>query len=171
MYVFSPMTDAVAETIDDWSYPAPYDFYDLSADPEDRELFLDPDSWPDRKYAVRDSGAERTLVGFVSLTTEGDENGNGDDDTNDSATVESVELGLGMAPERTGDGEGANFVTAALAFAQGTFDPSEVTLGVAAFNERAIRVYEQVGFVETGRFDQETNGDVYEFVEMCLSLA
>jgi ribosomal-protein-alanine N-acetyltransferase len=163
MYVFSPMTAAVADTIDGWSYPPPYDFYDLAADPADREAFLDPDSWPDRTYAVREAGGDRTLVGFVSFTP-------GAETTDGDAGTESVEIGLGMAPDRTGAGEGAQFVTAGVAFAQGKFDPAELTLGVAAFNERAIRVYEAVGFEECGRFDQETNGDVYEFVGMRLVL-
>lgn len=158
--VFSPMTRPAAERIDGWASPAPHDFYDLSADPEDREPFLDPETWPDRKYAVREAGGDRSLVGFFSFTPESDDGG-----------CESVAVGLGMAPHRTGAGEGARFVTAGIAFAQGKFDPAEATLGVAAFNERAIRVYEQVDFEETGRFDQETNGDVYEFVGMRLSLA
>jgi ribosomal-protein-alanine N-acetyltransferase len=153
MYRFSPMTAAVADRIDGWSYPEPYDFYDLDSDPADRAAFLDPETWPDRTYAVHDAD-DASLVGFVSFTPEGD----------------SVEVGLGMAPERTGEGAGTGFVTAAIAFAQGKFDPAELTLGVAAFNERAIRVYEAVGFERMGTYEQETNGGVHEFVGMRLAI-
>lgn len=171
MYVFAPMTTTVAERIDGWSYPPPYHFYDLATDQADREAFLDPASWPDRVFAVHDAGApdhpqeaargdgpgERSLAGFFSFTPDAD--------------GESVEVGLGMAPERTGSGEGSRFVSAGVAFAQGRYDPGTLTLGVAAFNERAISVYEAVGFERTGTFEQATNGDRHEFVEMRLSLA
>ena len=41
-------------------------------------------------------------------------------------------------------------------------------LSVAAFNERAIRVYEGVGFEITRRYAQPTNGGIYDFVSMEL---
>jgi [ribosomal protein S18]-alanine N-acetyltransferase len=37
---------------------------------------------------------------------------------------------------------------------------------VATFNERAIKVYEGVGFVHGRTYRHETNGGVYEFLEM-----
>jgi ribosomal-protein-alanine N-acetyltransferase len=37
---------------------------------------------------------------------------------------------------------------------------------VATFNERAIKVYEGVGFVRGRTYCHETNGGVYEFLEM-----
>jgi RimJ/RimL family protein N-acetyltransferase len=37
---------------------------------------------------------------------------------------------------------------------------------VAAFNQRAIAVYERAGFQEVRRYDHFTNGALYEFVWM-----
>jgi RimJ/RimL family protein N-acetyltransferase len=37
---------------------------------------------------------------------------------------------------------------------------------VATFNERAIKVYEGVGFVQGWIYRHETNGGVYEFLKM-----
>ena len=37
---------------------------------------------------------------------------------------------------------------------------------MATFNERAIKVYEGVGFVQGRIYRHETNGWVYEFLEM-----
>jgi ribosomal-protein-alanine N-acetyltransferase len=45
---------------------------------------------------------------------------------------------------------------------------ARITLAVAAFNGRAITVYERCGFVETGRHVRHTSGDDWEFVEMEL---
>jgi ribosomal-protein-alanine N-acetyltransferase len=41
-------------------------------------------------------------------------------------------------------------------------------LVVAAFNARAIRVYERAGFVETGRHMRHLGGRDWEFVDMEL---
>ena len=72
-----------------------------------------------------------------------------------------------MRPDLTGKGRGDEFVRAGREFGRERFAPRQIVLNVAAFNERAIRVYERVGFVETGRHIRsfERFGDV-EFVEM-----
>jgi [ribosomal protein S18]-alanine N-acetyltransferase len=44
--------------------------------------------------------------------------------------------------------------------------PEVFRLAVATFNERAIKVYEGVGFVQGRIYRHETNGWVYEFLEM-----
>lgn len=126
-YRFDPMTPEVARAIDGWRSPGQYAFYDLDADPEDRAAFLDEPTWPDRRFAVRDADG---LAGVVSVDEE----------------RSSVVFGLGMAPDRTGQGEGEAFVRACLAFARGRFDADEVRLSVAAFDGRATRAYERCGF-------------------------
>ncbi|MFD1513048.1 GNAT family N-acetyltransferase [Halomarina rubra] len=143
-YTVEPMTRAVAVRIDEWRYDPPYDFYDLDADPADRAAFVDESTWPDRRFAVSDADG---LVGFYSFDPSGD----------------TVDLGLGMAPDRTGEGDGEAFVRRALAVARERYDPPRVRLGVATFNERAMRVYERCGFERVGRTEEETNGGLYEF--------
>jgi ribosomal-protein-alanine N-acetyltransferase len=143
-YRVEPMTREAATLIDDWHYDPPYDFYDLGADPEDRVAFLDESTWPNRAFAVVDDGG---LVGFYTF----------------SPGEETVDLGLGMAPDRAGNGDGEAFVRRALAFARDRYDCSRVRLGVATFNERATRVYERCGFERVGTTEEETNGGVYEF--------
>jgi [ribosomal protein S18]-alanine N-acetyltransferase len=134
---------ASAETfaaLAEWSYEPPYDFYDGG-----QERVLNPE----RYYsAVGDGGA---LVGFYYFEEKGDK----------------IEIGLGLRPDLTGRGLGPEFLRAGLEFARRRYPGALIILNVAAFNERAITVYERAGFHETGRHVRQFArwGDV-EFVEM-----
>ena len=134
---------ASAETLAEigrWRYDPPYDFYDGDADP-----VLNPERFYE---ALGEDGA---LVGFLYF----EEKGN------------ALEIGLGLRPELTGRGRGLEFFLAGLEFGRERFRPERMILNVAAFNERAISVYERAGFRETGRHVRqfERFGAV-EFVEM-----
>jgi [ribosomal protein S18]-alanine N-acetyltransferase len=123
-----------------WRYEAPYDFYDGDVDP-----VLNPE----RFYEVLDE--DGSLVGFYYFDERQD----------------ALEIGLGLRPELTSQGLGLEFLRAGLEFGRTRFRPALIILNVAAFNVRAIRVYERAGFRETGRHIRhfERWGDV-EFVEM-----
>jgi ribosomal-protein-alanine N-acetyltransferase len=140
---FRPMYEQDAAAIAAWHYEEPYSFYDMEADPEDLEEFLDSSLWPDKNYAVYESGK---LAGFFTFSASGD----------------VVEIGLGM----TGRGVGLQFVRAGLGFAHKKYARNRFKLAVAVFNVRAIKVYEKAGFRGTRTFMQDTNGDTYEFLEM-----
>jgi ribosomal-protein-alanine N-acetyltransferase len=148
MFELVPMTPAYADEVDGWRYDPPYDFYDLRADPGDRAEFLDPDGW-EHTRAVLD-GPDGDLVGFVQFDPK----------------PGAVEVGLGMAPTETGRGRGRAFVEAGLDYARERYDPERFELAVAAFNERAITVYERCGFERVGTDAVETNGGEYAFVRM-----
>jgi ribosomal-protein-alanine N-acetyltransferase len=123
-----------------WRYEPPYDFYD-----EDDEPVLNPE----RHFDARDEGGR--LIGFYYFEWKCD----------------ALEYGLGLRPDLTGRGLGLEFVLAGLTYAREHFMPERIILNVAAFNERAITVYERAGFRVTGshmrHFDRW--GDV-EFIEM-----
>jgi ribosomal-protein-alanine N-acetyltransferase len=141
------MTAADAEAIATWRYPEPYSFYDSDRDPGDLALLLDPAGWGEKYFAADSDGR---LAGFFQLTKADD----------------GVEIGLGLRPDLTGHGLGAEFVAAGLRFAAERFDTHRFDLAVAAFNRRAITVYERAGFREVRRYAHFTGGALHEFVWM-----
>lgn len=65
-----------------------------------------------------------------------------------------------------GHGLGESFVRTCLRFASGALGTGSYTLTVAAFNRRAITVYERVGFQEVERFEHFTSGRLHAFIRM-----
>lgn len=147
-FQFKPMTEEDAQAIVNWHYEGIYAFYDMEQDAADMEEFLDARNWPDSYYAVVDEVGE--VVGFFVFEPEGQE----------------VVLGLGLRPDCTGQGWGQAFVEAGLGFARVKYHPARFRLHVAAFNSRAIWVYEKAGFKPDGTYMNRTNGGEYEFLQM-----
>ncbi|MBJ8031725.1 N-acetyltransferase, partial [Bacillus cereus group sp. N21] len=78
-----------------------------------------------------------------------------------------VDIGLGMKPELTGRGLGLGkaFLQAGINLAEEQIQPDRLRLSVAGFNKRAIRLYQQVGFVAEKTFDDRGR----EFILMTYS--
>ena len=133
-------SSATFEDMAAWRYESPHDFYDGDVEP-----ILNPERYYE---ALDDQGS---LVGFYYFEEKGD----------------ALEIGLGLRPKLAGRGLGLDFFRAGVEFGRRRFRPARMVLNVAAFNERAIRVYERAGFRETGRHVRrfERWGAV-EFVEM-----
>ena len=147
-FKFKPMDAASAQAIAAWQYEGIYAFYDLTADAADMAEFLDPQNWPDSYYAVFDE--KDTLVGFFCF----------------AVAEKCVEIALGLRPQLTGQGLGRAFLESGLRFAEQKYRSASFCLSVAAFNQRAIKVYEKVGFQQGTRFLNETNGGQFEFLRM-----
>jgi len=129
-----PMTVDQATAILKWTYPPPYDFYNIETSEEAYAELLDG--------SYQAVIAQTQLVGFFC--------------TGQSAQVPSgrplglyrddyLDLGLGRQPELTGQGTGFIFCSFVLdtVKAQSTLP---LRLTVASFNERAIHLNEQLGF-------------------------
>jgi [ribosomal protein S18]-alanine N-acetyltransferase len=148
-YHFEKMTQKEAEEIAyDWHYDGEYAFYNMEADEEDLTEFLDPQSRGETVFTVHKA---EEVAGFISACSP--KNG-------------VCEIGLGMRPDLTGNGMGSGFLKAGLSFVINEFKPGKITLSVAAFNKRAIKVYEKNGFTAIDTFMQNTNGGTYEFLRM-----
>jgi ribosomal-protein-alanine N-acetyltransferase len=148
----TPLTQAEAEEVAAWRYPGEYAFYDADSVPDGLSELLDPARRGDEYFAAR--GRDGSLEGFVQLEVAGD----------------GVEIGLGLRPDLTGRGLGLAFTAAAIELAEHR-EAERIVLVVAAFNLRAIHVYERAGFVETGRHMRHIGGREWEFVDMELEAA
>lgn len=150
LFSIRPMDRDVAQQIDRWRYPPPYDFYNLDQDEDDRVAFLDPNNWPGKYYAVVHQ--HYGLTGFYAF----------------EFVNKDVTLGLGMHPNLTGQGLGVAFVTAGINVAKTHYQACRIELSVANFNQRAIRVYERCGFVAEDSYKLVTNGGEHDFLRMSL---
>lgn len=134
--------------VEAWHYEPPWDFYDLASDPADAEAMRDPARAVHRRAVVGEAGR---LEAFWYFDWHGD----------------VVEVGIGLRPDLTGPGLGESFLRAQLAYASRHWGPATFRLFVASWNERAIRLYERLGFREVARETRsfELVGD-HEFVRM-----
>ena len=136
------LTEEHAREIADWRYEFPYEWYDTAADPRRIELFANPARRQGLRAVVDD---EDDLIGFFNFVREGDE----------------VRVGLGIRPDLTGRGLGAQFIDAGLRYAKEEWAPRGFRLWVAWWNERALRAYRRAGFREV-----RTQDGPHRFVEM-----
>lgn len=144
-----PMTAGDARAVAAWRYQGEYAFYDADADPDDLAELLNPAEWGHRYFAA-DELIHRELAGFLEVTLTGP----------------VAEIGLGLRPGLTGQGLGEPFVRACLRFASATLGAQSYTLAVAAFNRRAITVYQRAGFRQVECFEHVTNGAPHAFIRM-----
>jgi len=134
--------------VEAWHYEPPYDFYDLASDPDDLAANRDPGRNEHRRAVLGEDGRLEAFWYF---------------DWHDDVT----EVGIGLKPELTGGGRGEAFMRAQLEYASDRWQPATFRLFVAAWNERAIRLYERLGFHEVARETRhfELVGD-HEFIQM-----
>lgn len=157
--VIRPLMLAEALAIGAWRYPAPYAVYDGHADPETLAELLDP---ANPYYAVL-AGPDRDLWGYFCF---GPPARVGGDRFAALYTPDALDVGLGLRPDLTGRGLGLDFLQTGLAFARERFAPARFRLTVAAFNRRALAVYERAGFRATRTFTVEDGAVHREFVVM-----
>lgn len=137
----------------EWKYPDVYSFYDMTSDPEDYEEIMDPLLRAENYFQVL---KDDRLFGFFVVEKNPDHN--------------VMNMGLGIRPELTGKGLGQAFVSEIITYIHKNYSVKTLRLGVAAFNKRAQKVYEKIGFKQTKMYDQETNGSIYPFIEMEIKL-
>lgn len=148
-YSLQKMTEQAAREILCWRYAPPYELYNSEVTEEALQEFAE-----NPYYAICKEGA---LVGFYC--------------TGYVAQVPIgylfqaypegyLDIGLGMRPDLTGQGQGTSF----LQFIMDSIETNQpLRLTVAAFNKRAIALYEKFGFCKVSSF---TNANDVEFLIM-----
>ncbi|MFD6508599.1 MULTISPECIES: GNAT family N-acetyltransferase [unclassified Bacillus (in: firmicutes)] len=131
------LTEEEANEISTWTYDEPYTLYSFSGDAEVIEELLDG-----TYYGCCDE--KREFIGYFCFGENAQVPGRRDANLYEGEDV--VDIGIGMKPELTGKGMGKEFFQAGIAFAAEEFNSKMLRLSVATFNERAIRLYENIGF-------------------------
>jgi RimJ/RimL family protein N-acetyltransferase len=141
----APMTSEHAHQVVTWRYPPPYDSNDMTgADPA---FLADPVSG----FHALMEGEE--LIGFRSFGADGQVPGGPYDDS-------ALDTGGGLRPDLTGRGLGRRAIATGLVFGIETYSPAAFRLTIAAYNVRAHRVVESLGFVRTAEFEATAAGRV-----------
>lgn len=152
-----PMNRYFASCIATWSYQGEYSFYSMIYS---EELISELLSGP----YVAAVNEQDELVGFYCYGFPAQVRGGiiaGIYD-NDAA----IDFGLGLRPDLTGQGMGASFVEAGVAYALNRYAGNMVRLVVATFNRRAIRAYERAGFTKGTVFECDFQEQRVEFMVM-----
>jgi len=134
-----PMLKKDAWEISRWKYEEPYSFYNRTDEPP---YPTNPDAQITDGFSVW--GHDGQLIGYFHFGEDGHI------PTEENYVYDSayLDIGLGMRPDLCSRGTGEAFVRFGLSFAKAHYGARQFRLSVAAFNERAIKVYERAGFVK-----------------------
>lgn len=75
---------------------------------------------------------------------------------------------MGIKPNLCGQGLGLNFFSSGLEFARSKLSSKGFRLTVATFNQRAIKVYERIGFKKVNSFERISENGKIKFLVMIL---
>ena len=144
----APLTAQQIRQFISWEYADPYAMYNMSPadDPAGVEFFLNPQNG---YFGI--TGAAGDLLGFCNFGADARVPG-GD------YKAEAVDIGMGLRPDLTGQGQGAVYAAAVFAFAQENYPGQRQRVTIAAFNERAQRLCRKFRFSEVARFEREQDG-------------
>lgn len=145
-YDFRKVTNNDVEEILPWKYEGIYSFYNNDSVQAKIDWIK---GLPEEDKAFSVYSDKNELIGHCEIYTD-----------------EGITLSVQMKPDLTGKGMGKEFVQAFLQFAKEKYNLKSIGLMVAKFNERAIKLYKNIGFEKTEEFTSESNGKEVEFLVM-----
>ena len=80
-------------------------------------------------------------------------------------STEALDVGMGMRPDLTGRGRGADMIDAASDFARRTFGQTRLRATVGGWNQRALQAWEKAGFEVRSSFRRHHDGQGFLVLE------
>jgi RimJ/RimL family protein N-acetyltransferase len=155
---YRPAKKKHARVFVNWKYQPPYDVYNCP--PEEIGDSVQYNINPKNNVFVMLDENDR-LVGYCSYGKDAQVPGGDYSD-------EALDIGLMIEPELTGQGMGTIFVSKVIRNGIDKYSPKKLRVTIAAFNKRAIKVWEKNGFQQTQTFKREN--DEMEFIVMTNEL-
>lgn len=139
---FQPLGKQNALEILSWRYAPPYDGYNFDSKNFDADLgyLIDPEN---RFFAI--THQQKALEGFCSFSADGQVPG-GD------YSRQCLDIGMGIRPDLTGRGNGKRYAQAVASYGMTQYKAKRLRVTIAAFNQRAQRVWANLGFEVTEKF-------------------
>ena len=155
---FSPADEKSAREFLAWRYEPPYDIYNCPPEQVEEAVRYNSDL-VNNVYAMFNPHEE--LVGYCSYGADACVRG-GD------YSEDMLDIGLMLKPELTGQGRGTDFAREVISNGEKNYAPQKLRVTIAAFNHRAIRMWEKIGFRQTQTFNRA--GDGLEFIIMIMNV-
>lgn len=142
-----PLTNAQIREFIRWQYAGDYAMYAMTEENEAEQLsfFSDP---ANGYFAIVDEND--LLLGFCNFGADAQVPG-GD------YSADAIDVGMGMRPDLTGQGQGVAYARAVFDFAQKQYPGRALRATIAAFNERAQKVCRKHRFVVVDRFERTSD--------------
>jgi [ribosomal protein S18]-alanine N-acetyltransferase len=158
-FIIEKMNYDRAKQISEWAYQEPYSIYCMDGSDECINELLDC-----LYYTVTDD--KNNIVGYycfgeAAQVPVGRQFGVYSDN-------DKTDIGLGINPNLCGKGLGYDFLKNGMSFASDQLSIKEFRLTVAVFNQRAIKVYERLGFRKVASFMRAIENSTIEFIVMIL---
>jgi RimJ/RimL family protein N-acetyltransferase len=148
-----------AKQISEWVYEEPYSIYSMDESDNCIKELLNG-----YYFSVIDS--ENNLIGYYCFGESAQVPVGNQFGVYDSRDI--IDIGLGIKPNLCGQGLGLDFFSNGLDFARNKLSAKGFRLTVASFNERAIKVYEKLGFRKVNSFKRVSENGEIEFWVMIL---
>ena len=140
-----------------WQYEPPYDVYNCPLEEVEKAIQYNTDP-ENNVYAMFNQDGK--LIGYCSYGKDAQVPG-GD------YSEDALDIGLMIKPELTGQGLGTILAGGTIQDGIDKYAPAKLRVTIAAFNKRAIRTWEKIGFQHIQTFKRD--GDGMEFIIMTLN--
>lgn len=148
-----------ANQIAKWVYKEPYSIYSMNDDESCINELLNGDY-----FSAMDK--ENNLIGYYCYGKSAQVPIGRQFGVYDNKDI--IDIGLGIKPDLCGQGLGVDFLIKGMDFARNKLGAKGLCLTVAAFNQRAIKVYQRVGFRKVNSFERISEAGRLEFWVMVL---